>query len=248
VLLARAGVIAWQAWVGWRESPVDALISAAARRYQVDFALVKAVVWRESRFDPDAARARRGAGVMQIRAAAASEWAAAERLPSFEHGACLDPATNTLAGALVFEKLLLRYQQTTHPAPTPWPITTPDAATSSSGSMGARRRTAARSRSKSGFPARASMCGHPAPRGELPVGRQPSVPQITILSLGACRSINPTGSWRALTTIRSSMLRWLKIFRASTASASSTNTDRVAGHDVASDFDMAAPSFSSAAI
>ena len=116
MLLLALGVIAWQGWGWWRESRFDALISAAASRYQVDFALVKAVVWRESRFDPDA-RGRAGElGLMQIRAAAASEWAAAERLPSFEHGACLDPATNTLAGAWYLKKLLLRYQQTDNPA------------------------------------------------------------------------------------------------------------------------------------
>jgi soluble lytic murein transglycosylase len=116
VLVIALGVIAWWGWDYWRERRFDSFIFAAAHRYQVDPALVKAVVWRESRFDP-AARGRAGElGLMQIRAPAAEEWAAAERIPAFEHRACLDPATNTLAGAWYLKKLLLRYQATDNPA------------------------------------------------------------------------------------------------------------------------------------
>ena len=34
----------------------------------------------------------------------------------FEHSACLDPATNTLAGAWYLNKLLQRYKETDNPA------------------------------------------------------------------------------------------------------------------------------------
>jgi soluble lytic murein transglycosylase len=116
LLLLAVGVIAYWAWDYWRERRFDSLILAAAGRYQIDPGLVKAVVWRESRFDPDA-RGRAGElGLMQIRSEAAQEWAAAERISSFEHRACLDPATNTLAGAWYLKKLLLRYQNTDNPA------------------------------------------------------------------------------------------------------------------------------------
>ena len=116
VVLLALGVIAYWGWDYRRERRFDPLILAAANRYQIDSALVKAVVWRESRFDP-AARGRAGElGLMQIRADAAAEWAAAERIPSFEHRACLDPATNTLAGAWYLKKLLARYQETDNPA------------------------------------------------------------------------------------------------------------------------------------
>jgi soluble lytic murein transglycosylase len=116
VLVLALGVIAYWGWNYWREHRFDSLISTAASRYQIDPALVKAVVWRESRFEPDA-RGRAGElGLMQIRADAAAEWAAAEHIPSFEHRACLDPATNTLAGAWYLKKLLLRYQQADNPA------------------------------------------------------------------------------------------------------------------------------------
>jgi soluble lytic murein transglycosylase len=116
IILLALAVIAWWGWDYWRERRFDPLIVAAANRYQVDPALVKAVVWRESRFNPGA-RGRAGElGLMQIREPAAAQWASAEHISSFEHRACLDPATNTLAGAWYLKHLLLRYQDTDNPA------------------------------------------------------------------------------------------------------------------------------------
>ena len=116
VFLLALGAVAYWGWDGWRERRYDALIVTAAQRYGVDPALVKAVIWRESRFDADA-RGRAGElGLMQIRESAAMEWAKAEHIPSFEHAACLDPATNALAGTWYLKKLLARYQNTDNPA------------------------------------------------------------------------------------------------------------------------------------
>src|SRR6516162_8945505 len=93
----------WHA--GWLEHHQDGSIRAAARRYGVEPALIKAVVWRESRFHPDA-RGRAGElGLMQLRDDAAREWAEAEQLTGFTHEQCLDPITNTLAGAWYVHKL-----------------------------------------------------------------------------------------------------------------------------------------------
>jgi len=114
LLLAVAGAGAWW-WRGWRERRHDAVIRAAARRYGLEPALVKAVVWRESRFAADA-RGRAGEiGLMQIRAPAAGEWAEAERITPFSHEQLVDPGTNTLAGAWYLRKLLRRYPQTDNP-------------------------------------------------------------------------------------------------------------------------------------
>lgn len=105
-------------WLKWRrEHRHDEPIRTAAARYAVDPALVKAVVWRESRFD---ARARGKAGeigLMQIREPAAREWAAAEKLAGFHHEQIVDPGTNALAGAWYLAKLLKRYRQTDNPLP-----------------------------------------------------------------------------------------------------------------------------------
>jgi len=92
-------------------------IEAAARRYNVDPLLVKAVIWRETRFHPDR-RGRAGEiGLMQIQEAAAIDWAGAEHVQNFSHEQCFDPGTNVLAGTFYLGKLLKRYARTDDPLP-----------------------------------------------------------------------------------------------------------------------------------
>lgn len=117
LLVAAVGLIAWGVWNHWREHRFDEVIAQAARRYQLDPALVKALIWRESGFNPGA-RGRAGeVGLMQIREPAALEWAASEHLQSFDYTACLDPATNTLAGSWYLKKVLRRYRMADDPIP-----------------------------------------------------------------------------------------------------------------------------------
>lgn len=105
-------------WTGvLRERRVEAHIDAASRRYGVDPALIKAVVWRESRFRPEARGKAGEVGLMQVGALAAQEWANAERVPGFDHGALLDPRSNVLAGTWYLSHLLRRYIDTDDPAP-----------------------------------------------------------------------------------------------------------------------------------
>jgi soluble lytic murein transglycosylase len=101
-------------WLGRRgEKRYDAVILAAARRYSIDSALIKAVVWQESRFKAAARGTAGEIGLMQVRSPAASEWAEAEKLKVFEHETLIDPGTNTLAGAWYLAKLIKRYKGTT---------------------------------------------------------------------------------------------------------------------------------------
>jgi len=110
-----SGVLGLWQWYEWRDRSQDKLILVAAHRYDVEPALVKAVIWRESRFNPQA-RGRAGEiGLMQIREAAALEWAEAERITPFSHEQLVSPLTNTLAGVWYLKKLLKRYQQTDNP-------------------------------------------------------------------------------------------------------------------------------------
>ena len=104
-------------WHGQLEHSQDKPIRAAAARYQVEPALVKAVVWRESRFHPDVLGRAKEIGLMQIQEDAAREWADAEHIPGFEHEHCFDPKTNTLAGTWYLKKLLARYSRTDDPLP-----------------------------------------------------------------------------------------------------------------------------------
>ena len=97
----------------WREERIETRflpqIGAAARRYGVDPLLIRAVVWRESRFRPQARGTRGEIGLMQIQDNSAREWADAEHIQAFAHEHCFDPGTNVLAGAFYLGRLLRRY-------------------------------------------------------------------------------------------------------------------------------------------
>ncbi|MEI6568895.1 MAG: transglycosylase SLT domain-containing protein, partial [Verrucomicrobiota bacterium] len=64
--MAGGMVLLWW-WQGRLERSQDEPIRAAANRYRIDPALIKAIVWKESRFHPEA-RGRVGElGLMQLR-------------------------------------------------------------------------------------------------------------------------------------------------------------------------------------
>jgi soluble lytic murein transglycosylase len=118
ILFGLLCVFVWRVWwLGRLERSQDVPIRAAAKRYNIDPALIKAIVWRESRFNPKVRGSAQEIGLMQIREDAAREWADAEHLPAFDHEQCVDPFTNTLAGTWYLRKLLRRYTQTDDPIP-----------------------------------------------------------------------------------------------------------------------------------
>ena len=117
ILILAGGLAGYWWWLEWLERSQDGPIRAAARRYGVEPALVKAIVWRESRFHPRVRGRAEEIGLMQLREEAAREWASAEHLSAFEHEHCFDPGTNTLAGTWYLRKLLRRYTQTDNPLP-----------------------------------------------------------------------------------------------------------------------------------
>ena len=113
------GALVWsyEYWTARKEARQAGYIVAAAQRYGVPPALIKAVVWRESRFNPRAHGKAGEIGLMQIAALAAKEWADAEKLALFEHEDLYDPEQNTLAGAWYLRKLLKRYARADDPLP-----------------------------------------------------------------------------------------------------------------------------------
>ena len=98
-----------------REHSQDAVILAAAARSGVEPALIKAVVWRESWFDPKAKGTSGEIGLMQIREPTARDWASAERIHFFHHFQIYDPGRNTSCGAWYLRRLLTRYRHTDRP-------------------------------------------------------------------------------------------------------------------------------------
>lgn len=98
-----------------REHRFDRFIIPAAEKYKVSPALVKAIIWQESRFTPEVRGGAGEIGLMQIRSAAAGEWANAEKMQGFVHEQIFDPAQNIAAGSWYIAKLIKRYPHTDDP-------------------------------------------------------------------------------------------------------------------------------------
>jgi soluble lytic murein transglycosylase len=115
MLLLGIGVLDW--WHERRkERRYDPQILQLSQRYGVDPALVKAVVWRESRFNAKV-RGRVGEiGLMQIRPLTAQEWAQAEAPGGRFEGDLFEPETNVRIGTWYLRKLVKRYARTDAPA------------------------------------------------------------------------------------------------------------------------------------
>ncbi len=116
------GVLLLLAFLGYRwrltriEFSQDKNILASSRKHGVDPALIKAVVWQESRFNPRARGTKGESGLMQIMERTGLEWAGNERvLVSPE--TLMDPAKNIECGTWYLRKLLGRYQRTDNPVP-----------------------------------------------------------------------------------------------------------------------------------
>src|SRR5204862_528731 len=62
----------------------DKLISSVAAEHQLDPMLVKAVVWRESRFDREKVGSAGERGLMQVSPKAANEWARDNKIADFK--------------------------------------------------------------------------------------------------------------------------------------------------------------------
>lgn len=102
---------------GSRFGQFDPHIRSAAARYGVDPALIKAVIWRESRFQPEMLGARGERGLMQITEGAAADWARAEKIETFAVTDLLDPKTNIEAGAWYLAKALRHWSGKDDPVP-----------------------------------------------------------------------------------------------------------------------------------
>ena len=114
LLLVGLGLVDW--WYEHRkETRYDEVILRTARLHGVDPALVKAVILRESKFNPRV-RGRVGEiGLMQVRPLTAEEWAKAVLKQKAFEGDLFNPETNVEIGTWYLGKLLLRYRRADNP-------------------------------------------------------------------------------------------------------------------------------------
>ena len=94
-----------------RSARYDAMIRNAGLRNHIDPLLIKAVIWKESRFNRCARGLKGEIGLMQIMPGyAATDWAAAHRRRVPSKGALYDPELNIDVGAWYLSRALRRYQ------------------------------------------------------------------------------------------------------------------------------------------
>ena len=113
-------VVGWMAYVYWqehqpRESVYDPQIVAIARAEGVDPFLVRALIWRESRFDPNTHGEADEHGLMQVTPEVGQMWAKANKVEDFRDDDLYDPETNIRAGTWYLNRALKHWSQTDDP-------------------------------------------------------------------------------------------------------------------------------------
>ena len=95
----------------------DALIRTIAAEHGVDPMLVKAVVWRESRFEPQKVGTAGERGLMQLTEGAASEWVRENRVQNFQVEELFDPKVNIQAGTWYLARAIGHWKNQSDPVP-----------------------------------------------------------------------------------------------------------------------------------
>ena len=95
----------------------DPIINSVAAEHRLDPMLIKAVVWRESRFDTQKHGSAGERGLMQVSAKAADEWARQNKIENFKLDDLFEPKTNLEAGSWYLRRALDHWQTEAEPLP-----------------------------------------------------------------------------------------------------------------------------------
>ncbi len=109
--------VAYETLFSGRFHRYDAIIQEEAAKRGMDPMVVKAVVWRESRFQAGKVGLDGERGLMQITEAAAKDWAKSEKMTSFVPSDLFDPKVNIQAGSWLLARALHRYESRDNPLP-----------------------------------------------------------------------------------------------------------------------------------
>jgi soluble lytic murein transglycosylase len=95
----------------------DAMIRSVAAEHHLDPMLVKAVVWRESRFDAQKFGNAGERGLMQVSEKAAQEWAKESHVENFRVEELFDPKINLEAGTWYLRRAVEHWEKQADPIP-----------------------------------------------------------------------------------------------------------------------------------
>lgn len=95
----------------------DDLIVRIASVHGLDPKLVKAVIWRESRFKYNCLGRHGEIGLMQVTGNAAKEWAEANGIADLRKNDLFNPETNIQAGTWYLKRSISRWSNKTNPLP-----------------------------------------------------------------------------------------------------------------------------------
>jgi soluble lytic murein transglycosylase len=95
----------------------DRLIRSVALEHHLDPMLVKAVVWRESRFDSKKHGSHGERGLMQVSERAANEWARENKIAGFKPDLLFEPKTNLEAGSWYLHRAMEHWTHQSDPIP-----------------------------------------------------------------------------------------------------------------------------------
>jgi soluble lytic murein transglycosylase len=119
-LAAKSGdpLYAFYEWMSpARFHQYDRFIRTVASEHDLDPMLVKAVVWRESRFDPKKHGTHGERGLMQVSERAANEWARENKIAGFNPDQLFEPKTNLEAGTWYLRRAIEHWSHQSDPIP-----------------------------------------------------------------------------------------------------------------------------------
>ena len=116
-VLVLAGELAYLYWQDHapKENRYDPLIVAVAREEGIDPFLIRALIWRESRFNPSIYGLAQEHGLMQVTPGAGEVWAKANHIAGFQPQDLFDPLTNIRAGTWYLSHAINHWRQTDDP-------------------------------------------------------------------------------------------------------------------------------------
>ncbi|ACD82159.1 lytic transglycosylase domain-containing protein [Candidatus Methylacidiphilum infernorum] len=105
----------WQDIASKIEMRYDAFIAEYAHEYGVDPLLIKAIIWKESRFRPNKIGRSGERGLMQIREPAVQDWVQKEKTSPIPMDDLLDPKLNIQIGSWYLGQAFRRWKNTDNP-------------------------------------------------------------------------------------------------------------------------------------